>query len=164
MKSRIALIVVAFSLTGCATSSYESTSSIGQFVMAGPVNADGDVASMQWQYGMQLTVDPKTISSVKFSCSPIPGSNFTAKGSDLKVLKDGSVFIEGPVLVVSNDSTPWLFENSTTTATCKALISRSGQADSVVQAPVRFPPSQKMFTVEQLRVAHEWNKGLKKNK
>jgi hypothetical protein len=162
MKITSSILLAFCVLAGCATSSNEPP--IGNFVMAGPTSADGNVASLRWQYGLQLSVDPKTISEIKFSCKPIPGTTFSAKGSDIRVWKNGTVVAEGPVLPITQESTPWLFENSTTSALCKAVISRAGQPESVVQAPVNFPASGKAVTVQQMKMAHEFNSGIKKSK
>src|SRR6185312_10033418 len=99
----------------------------GKFVMAGPINATAEELSMHWQYGLMLNVDPEKISGIKFSCDPIPGTSFSVKGSELKRLKNGALFVDGPFLAVSKESTAWLFDGSTTTANCSAVVSTADQ-------------------------------------
>jgi len=147
-------------IAACATSP-SGNPNLGRFVMAGPVSADAPVASMRWQYGLQLSVDPKSISEIAFNCDPISGTTFTAKGENLQVLKNGSIVAEGPVLALSKESTPWLFDSTTTSATCSAKISRGGQTDTM-QVPVSFSGTTKAITAAQLKEAHEYNSRLKK--
>lgn len=125
--------------------------------MAGPTNADAPQVSMRWQYGLALGVDPRSIGDIQFSCEPIPGTTFSAKGGELKRMKDGTLFVEGPILPVSRQATPWLFENSITSANCRATISSAGQRRTVISTPVSFSAATKAATVEQLKMAHEFN-------
>ncbi|HEX4984820.1 MAG TPA: hypothetical protein VFV71_01985 [Burkholderiales bacterium] len=162
MKVKSVASLMVLGLLGCATPSSDHASAIGGFVMAGPTNAIAPEMSMRWQYGLKLSIDPKSISEIKFSCDPIPGTTFSAKGPDLKILDNGIVSAGGPVLAVSNESTPWLFQSSTTSAQCRAVVSRVDQEDAVVTAPVSFPPSQKAATLQQFSMAHEYNSKLKK--
>lgn len=162
MRFDLSILLSACLIAGCASSQVGSTSQVGTFVMAGPTNADGPTLSMRWQYGLQLAVDPKTISEVKFSCAPIPGTLFSAKGEELRVLKNGAAMVQGPVLPISTESTPWLFESSTTSTVCRAIVSRTGQPDTIVQAPVNFPPSVKISMLQQFKMAHEYNSKLNK--
>lgn len=159
----IALLFVAnAALMGCASSPSSSGSPAGRFVMAGPTNAVAPQLSMRWQYGLMLELDPQSISEVKFSCEPIPGSTFTAKGTELKRMSNGALFIEGPVLLVSKETTPWLFESSQTSAQCKAAISRPGQPEALITAPVNFNASSKSATLMQFKMAHDFNTPAKK--
>ena len=138
------------------------TSSIGQFVMAGPVSDGSDNFAIRWRYGLQLSVDPSSISEVKFSCDPIPGSTFSAKGPELRIHENKSIFANGPTVLISRETTPWLYQNNTTSAICKAVISRDGLADVVEQAPLNFSASHKAATLQQFTMAYEFNEKLKK--
>jgi hypothetical protein len=117
--------------------------------------------SMRWQYGFKLELDQSEIADIAFTCDPIPGTVFSAKGSDLKRAKDGAYFIAGPTLLVSKESTPWLFDSSTTSATCKATITKVDQSQAVISAPVGFGGAQKLATLQQLRMAHDFNRPAK---
>jgi hypothetical protein len=162
VKRKLNIFLGMFILLGYLGQVSSQTTEIGEFVMAGPISANAPELSMRWQYGLRLGFDPKTISEIKFSCEPIPGTTFTAIGAELKILKNGVVSADGPVVPISKESTPWLFENSTTSARCRAVISRPDKADASVSAPVSFPPSQKLATFQQFKMAHEFNSSLKK--
>jgi len=113
--------------------------------------------------GFRFSIDPKTVSAVKISCAPIPGSEFTVPGSSIAARSDGSAMFEGPTLPLTRESTPWLFEQTTTTATCEAIVVRTGMPDAIERTPVTFAPAQKAATVADLRMAHEYNAKLPKN-
>lgn len=162
MRILALLLIATATLMGCASSPSNSGPPSGRFVMAGPTNAIAPQLSMRWQYGLMLEIDPQLISEVKFSCEPIPGSTFSAKGAELKRMKNGAFFIEGPVLLVSKETTPWLFESSQTSAQCKAAISRLGQPETLITAPVNFNASSKSATLMQFKMAHEFNTPAKK--
>lgn len=130
--------------------------------MAGPTNAIAPQLSMRWQYGLALELAPQSIAEIKFSCDPIPGTTFTSKGGELKRMNNGTLFIDGPILLVSKESTPWLFESSHTSANCKAAISRAGQPETVIAAPVNFSASSKAATLRQLKEAHDFNTPAKR--
>ena len=162
MRATTILFVTIAALSGCAASSSNNSPSPGRFVMAGPTNAIASQLSMRWQYGLLLAIEPQSISEIQFSCQPIPGTSFSAKSTELRRTSDGALFIEGPVLLVSREVTPWMFENSTTTAQCKASISRPGQPDAVVSATVNFNVAMKAETLLQLETAQRFNAPAKK--
>lgn len=149
-------------ITGCTSVPSGGSSSAGQFVMAGPTNAIAPELSMRWQYGLALEFDPQSISEIRFSCDPIPGTTFTTKGPELRRMKSGLLFAEGPTLLVSEEATSWLFENSRTSATCKAAISRAGQPETVIAAPVNFSASSKAATLQELKAVHDFNTPAKR--
>lgn len=159
MKNAAFICALTFILSACATSMGGGPND-GRFVMAGPTNTDATVASMRWQYGLQLSISPSAITEISFDCSPIPGTTFVTKGENLRVLRNGSIFADGPALAVSKESTPWLFDNSTTTATCSAKIT-SGERTKTLEAPVSFPGMTKIATVVQIEEAHKYNSRLK---
>ena len=162
MRAVAFLLVASTILAGCASTSSSNGRPVGQFVMAGPTSAIAQQLSMRWQYGLALNFDQATIVEIKFSCSPIPGTTFTAKGTELRRLSNGTLFIEGPVLVVSKQETPWLFEKTLTSAQCKAAISRIGQPEALITAPVNFSASSKFATLVQFKEAQEFNTPVKK--
>ena len=155
MKTVAALLIVTAALAGCASTMLGS--SPGQFVMSGPVNAIAPELSMRWQYGLKLNEDPQTLSQITFSCGTIPGSSFSVKGSDLERRNDGAWYVDGPVLRVSKESTPWLYERATTSAQCTASLIRVGQPASKVTAQVNFAADTKLATLLQLHMAHDFN-------
>jgi hypothetical protein len=162
MNSFIRALLAFVAAASISLPSAGQGSSAGQFVMAGPTNAIADELSMRWQYGFKLELDQSEIADIAFTCDPIPGTVFSAKASDLKRAKDGAYFISGPTLLVSKESTPWLFDSSTTSATCKATIRKSDQSQAVISAPVSFGGQQKAATLQQLRMAHDFNRPVKK--
>lgn len=159
MKNVLLASSLAFALFACATP-IGSNATDGRFVMAGPVNTEGVMPSMRWQYGLQLSIPLTAISEISFDCSPIPGTTFTTKGENFRVLRNGSLLTEGPALVLSKETTPWLYDNSTTTATCSAKIVSNGQSKTL-EAPVTFTAMKKIATVVQIEEAHKYNSRLK---
>lgn len=153
------LLLLALALTGCASSDVNESPSPGHFLFAGPINAEAPVLSLRWAYRFAPSVDPASISKIAFDCPPIPGTQFTVLGTDPKIAKTG--FLEGPVLAVSQDSTGWLLDTSSTTrATCQAVVSRNGAPDAVEKASVTFGPSAKANLLQSLKTAQEYNSKL----
>jgi hypothetical protein len=159
---KIAITALISALFFGSASASAGDAPVGQFVMAGPTNAIAEELSMRWQYGLMLSVDSQEITEVKFSCDPIPGTTFAAKGNELRRLKNGALFMEGPVLVVSNETTPWLFETTTTSANCTAAVSIANKPEAIITARVNFASAMKSATMKQLKMAHEFNRPVKK--
>ncbi len=157
-----AILILASTLTACASIGTGNNYSIGRLVFAGPMGAKADVVSIKWSYGIQFAIDPKTINQVSLTCAPIAGSTFVVQAADIKSGPNGVVFMEGETLPVSTETTPWLFEPNTTSTVCKAVVSREGMPDATVRAPVSFAPAVKAATVGELKMAHEYNSKLKK--
>jgi len=158
------IIFLLIFITGCTSSSVEKSSSIGQFFHAGPTNADGNIPSTKWLYGFQFNVDPASITGVKLSCSPIPGTTFSIDEDSLNINSNGRAYWYGQALPVSPESTAWLFDSSTTKALCEAKISRSNNPDSIERAPVTFPGATKKATLMSIETAYKYNQNLKKKK
>ena len=118
--------------------------------MTGPLAADASVPSMRWMVGLQVNVDPSTVSAVRFSCAPIPGSAFDAGPEVLRIHDTGAVFADGPVLAVSRETTPWLFEATPTMATCRAVVSRDGHADILLEETVTYDAADKAGILEEI--------------
>jgi len=163
LRTTLSFLLFAVLAAGAGAAQAADSASVGRFFHAGPANADGEVVSTKWQFGFRFSIDPATVSSVRFSCAPIPGSEFTVPGASIKARSDGSAMFEGPVLALSTESTPWLFEKTTRSATCEAVVTRAGLPDAIEKAPVTFGPAQKAATVAQLRMAHEYNAKLKQS-
>jgi hypothetical protein len=159
---KLAAVFFACALIACASTGTSSTVPVGKLLQAGPTSARGDVLSIKWQYGFQFKIDPNSVSNVKLSCPPIPGTTMVVTGSDLKVPPNGIAIWEGETLSVSKETTPWLFMPTTTSAVCEAVISRIGMDDAIVRAPVNFSVAVKAAALAQLKAAHEHNSKLKK--
>jgi hypothetical protein len=144
-------------LAGCAATVPAISQPVGRFFHAGPTSADADVVSIKWQYGFRFSIDSKSVSEVKLSCAPIPGSTFVVRGQDIKVRPDGTVVWDGPTLPMTVAATPWILQPTATDAVCEAIISRAGIPDSVERAPINFSGPSKAATVVQMRQAHEFN-------
>jgi hypothetical protein len=156
--NKLALALSAIFITGCAsTGGANHAESVGKFIHAGPISTKADVLSIRWNYGIKFTVDPASIGEVKFNCAPISSSTFTVKGADLKFQPDGTVFVEGAALPVSKEATPWFLDGNHTSATCEAIVSRNGKADSSMKASVNFSAAVKTAILGQLKVAHDFN-------
>ena len=160
MKNLFFIIINTILLVGCVTAQEESRNSIANFVMAGPISDDAQELSMRWRYGLELSVDPLSITEVKFSCEPIPWSTFSVKASDLNVYQN-NIYANGPSIIISNQTTPWLYQNETTTAKCSAVISQNGKMDITQVATVNFTQTQKTRLIQNFTMAHEHNKKLK---
>ncbi|TAA42568.1 hypothetical protein [Corallincola spongiicola] len=159
MMKYTALALVLSTLMGCAATQSGSETKAGNFVLAGPASADGDTVSMRWRYGMALSFDVNEIEKVDFACSPINGAKFSKAGSELKVLKNGVVLAEGPVLEVSVQSTPWLYAEYTTNAICTANMILIDGTEASLVAPVNFTAAVKKTTLQQFALTHQVNKG-----
>ena len=122
MEELALLLVARAALMGCVSSSSINNASTGRFVMAGTVNAIAPELSMRWQDGLMLELDPQSVSEVRFFCAPIPGSTFTAKGDELEPRSDGALFVEGPVLLVSAETTARLCKKLAPPCNAKPLF------------------------------------------
>lgn len=147
-------------VAGCVTTGSSNTSSIGQFIFAGPQSANTDKVSVSWAYGFQFTSASPSFDQVKLSCDPIPGSTFTIDGSDISLNANRVAFWNGEPLPLSKETTPWLYDGKTTQANCIAIFEKSNQQPRTVTAGVTFDPMKKIITVMQLRDAHEHNSKL----
>jgi len=143
---------------GLLTNSISMASPEGQFVFAGTKSVDAEVLSVTWSYGIRLSVNPDSISKIKLSCDPIPGSTFTVKGQDIKPANNDVFFLDGPVLRVSEETTPWLYGKNETTADCKAVIVFHNQPKIKIKTSVKYSGVQKVITLAELKSAHEYNK------
>lgn len=161
MRILAALLIIG--VAGCASPKASNTTSVGRFIQAGPTSVNAPVLSARWTYGFQFNVDPASVTLVKLSCAPIPGTTFAVSGADLKIRPNGVAFWEGPVLPVNEESTPWMLDTkNATTATCEAIVSRAGAPDAIERAPVRFAPEGKAATLMQMKVAQDYNSKLPK--
>ncbi|WP_455375603.1 hypothetical protein [Kaarinaea lacus] len=156
--NKIILQIFGAILFGCVTHGISMASSAGQFVFAGTKSVDADVLSATWSYGIRLSENPDSISKIKLSCDPIPGSTFTVKETDIKPASNGVLFLDGPVFRVSKETTPWLYEKSETTADCKAVIVFHNQPKMKIKTSVSFSAIQKVITLTELKSTHEYNK------
>lgn len=170
MNKALPVLAAALALAACANAQQGGASSggppakpgVGRFVMAGLTNAQAPAPSARWQYGLQLGLDPKSITGILFNCDPLPGTSFPAKAEALRFGANGVVFAEGPVMALSRESLPWLFDGTTTTATCSAKVFMGGKL-ATLQVPINFTPEKKAATAAQLKEAHEFNSRAKTN-
>lgn len=152
IKTLAAIFVV------CVTNGTSIASEAGQFVFAGLKSVDADVLSANWGYGIRLNVSPSSISKIKLSCNSIPGSRFTTKEGDIKPPQNGILFLDGPVFRLSKETTPWLYEDSETTADCKAVIVFHDKSKKKIKTSITYSSVQKVVTLAEFKSMHEYNK------
>lgn len=148
-------VITLLWIAACAASAEQE-----RFVFAGVKGAVADTLSATWSYGIRMSTNPDSIARIKLSCDPIPGSTFTVRGEDIKPASGGVVFLDGPVFLVSEETTPWLYGRSETRADCKALIIFHDHSKTKIHASVRFSGTQKAVTLAELESAHAHNKDL----
>jgi len=156
------IIIISIFITGCVSQPPEKSNSVGHFIHAGPSNAESDTLSTKWKYGFKFTINHQSVTEVRLSCLPIPGTNLIVKKQNLKINTNGIAFWDGEVLEINREKTPWLFESATTEAICQAIVYRIGEPNSIERAPVTFTGAMKAATLRQMKEAHSYNIKLKR--
>lgn len=164
--NKIKLVIPLFMMTvtaGCninrvANNEVYRPSGVGIFLHAGLSGGSlADQVSIKWSYIFKVIDDESKIEKIEIKCGDISGAHASIGRPDLKIKKDGVIMLDGPSLPVTRQDTPWLFERSTTSVTCKAVISRTGMPEAVESAPVAFSGQVKQLTIIHLKEAYEFN-------
>jgi hypothetical protein len=156
-------IIISIFITGCVSQPAVKSDSVGHFIHAGPSNAESDTLSTKWKYGFKFTTNHQSVTEVRLSCLPIPGTSVIVKKQNLNVNSNGIAFWDGDVLEISREETPWLFDSTTTVAICQAVVYRTGESNFVERAPVTFTGATKAATLRHMKEAHNYNIKLKRN-